>query len=258
MGRCSRVLPEAIGDAGGKGGGANVSAAFGSTVGVCVPRWEPGPLVPLARQPSQLPRNWERRSCWATMRGSTTNAGRQPHAVGAEASQARGDCTTCTATCGSGARTGTTRITMRSRLRMIRRDLRRATFRDNRGGGWDCNPGTAGRRTVPRVRAQLRQPNMGFRVSLVLPDKTAEQTTIPDEPIVPAKPVPLDLKPDAKAWDLKPGSPLNPASLVLKPAAIKGLRSWTLEICASRIDCGGLARGRSTQPGRQVVCHGRP
>ena len=52
--------------------------------------------------------------------------------------------------------------------------------------------------------------------------------------VAPAKPVRLDLKPDAKAWDLKPGSPLNPASLVLKPAAIKGLRSWTLETCASR------------------------
>ena len=47
-------------------------------------------------------------------------------------------------------------------------------------------------------------------------------------------PVPLDLKSDTKAWDLKTGSPLNPASLVLKPAAIKGLRSWTLETCGSR------------------------
>ena len=74
----------------------------------------------------------------------------------------------------------------------------------------------------------------GFRVSLVFPDKPPEQAAIPTAPIVPAKPVPLDLKPDAKALDLKPGSPLNPASLVIKPAAIKGLRSWTLEVCASR------------------------
>ena len=62
-----------------------------------------------------------------------------------------------------------------------------------------------------------------------------------------AKPVPLDLKPDAKAWDLKPGSPLNPASLVLKPAAIKGLRSWTLETCC--LSRRWAWRGRSTQPG---------
>ena len=72
-----------------------------------------------------------------------------------------------------------------------------------------------------------------------------KMAAVPAKPIVPAKPVPLDLKPDAKAWDLKPGSPLNPASLVLKPAAIKGLRSWTLEICASR----GGGGSRSTQPG---------
>ena len=106
----------------------------------------------------------------------------------------------------------------------------------NRGGcfdqpAWMCrssyrhndNPGT-------------RDRNVGFRVSLVLADPAAESHV---------KPVPLDLKPDAKAWDLKPGSPLNPASLVLKPAAIKGLRSWTLETCRL-----SQRRGyRSTQPG---------
>jgi len=79
----------------------------------------------------------------------------------------------------------------------------------------------------------IRWRDIGFRVSLVFPEKPIEPTTVPDEPIVRPTPVHLDLKPDAKAWDLKPGSPLNPASLVLKPAAIKGLRSWTLETCAS-------------------------
>ena len=36
VGRCGGVLPKAIGDAGGEGGGANVSTAFGGAVGVCV------------------------------------------------------------------------------------------------------------------------------------------------------------------------------------------------------------------------------
>ena len=63
--------------------------------------------------------------------------------------------------------------------------------------------------------------------------------------------MPLDLKPDAKAWDLKPGSPLNPASLVLKPAAIKGLRSWTLETCA----CSRRAVGvRLVNSARMTSC----
>ena len=73
------------------------------------------------------------------------------------------------------------------------------------------------------------------RTSAGAANKPTEPAVVHAEPIVPAKPVPLDLKPDAKAWDLKPGSPLNPASLVLKPAAIKGLRSWTVETCASRL-----------------------
>ncbi len=90
----------------------------------------------------------------------------------------------------------------------------------------------------------LRDGCHGFRVSQVLAGTAAEHPAAPAEPIVPAKPVPLDLKPDAKAWDLNPGSPLNPASLVLKPAAIKGLRSWTLETCASR---GGNPYGATGQ-----------
>ena len=72
-----------------------------------------------------------------------------------------------------------------------------------------------------------RWRDIGFRVCLEFPEKPA---AAPAEPIVPAKPVRLDLKPDTKAWDLKPASPLNQASLVLKPAVINGLRSWTLEI----------------------------
>ena len=40
VGRCGGVLPKTIGDAGGEGGGANVSTAFGGAVGVCLPRGE--------------------------------------------------------------------------------------------------------------------------------------------------------------------------------------------------------------------------
>ena len=69
--------------------------------------------------------------------------------------------------------------------------------------------------------------------------KPAVQPALSTESIVRVKPVPLDLKADTKAWDLKPGCPLNPASLVLKPSVIKGLRSWTLETCASRNSCWG-------------------
>jgi WD40 repeat protein len=67
----------------------------------------------------------------------------------------------------------------------------------------------------------------------------------------------LDLKPDAKAWDLKPGSPLNPASLVIKPAAIKGLRSWTLETCDSRGDSRGNATGQLSPDNHLYATVGR-
>ena len=129
---------------------------------------------------------------------------------------------------------------MRNRRQTIRRDLQGAWSRVFRGGGWfnagGCCRSAHRSYNIARVACQL---DVGFRVALVLADKAAQpcavghaSAAVPVEPIVPAKPVPLDLKPDAKAWDLKPGSPLNPASLVLKPAAIKGLRSWTLETCA--------------------------
>jgi WD40 repeat protein len=68
------------------------------------------------------------------------------------------------------------------------------------------------------------------------------ESAVPVEAIVPCvKPVPLDLKPDANAGNLKLGSPLNPAALVVNPAVIKGLRSWTLETCAAR---GGGGAGQ--------------
>ena len=108
------------------------------------------------------------------------------------------------------------------------------SYRVYRGGCWRSPAGYC--RSAARDFREPRERSyfVGFRVSLVLSDEPAEPAAVPAKPLVPAKPVPLDLKPDAKAWDLKPGSPLNPASLVLKPAAIKGLRSWTLETCASR------------------------
>ena len=99
---------------------------------------------------------------------------------------------------------------------------------------------------------------LGLRVSLVLPEtaaqpsdaSTAPSAAVPAKPIVPPTPVPLDLKSDAKAWDLKTGFPLNSASLVLKPAAIKGLRSWTLETSASR--CGGCGEAGQLSPDDQM------
>ena len=42
VGRCGGVLPEAIRVAGGEGGGAMVSPAFGGAVGVCLPRGKHG------------------------------------------------------------------------------------------------------------------------------------------------------------------------------------------------------------------------
>ena len=47
------------------------------------------------------------------------NSGGMPHAVGVKR-PTHGDCMICTVTCGSGARTGMTRIIMRSRQRTIR------------------------------------------------------------------------------------------------------------------------------------------
>ncbi len=118
-----------------------------------------------------------------------------------------------------------------------------------------------------------RDHNLGFRACVVLADWASQRTkvshatdaakrsgtsstsnaAVPTEPIVPAKPVALNLKPDAKAWDLKTGSPLNPASLVIKPAAIKGLRSWTLEVCGSR---GGSGAGQLSPDDRLYATGG--
>ena len=129
------------------------------------------------------------------------------------------------------------------------------SYRVSRGGWWCGNAGFCRSASRDGNEPENHYGTLGFRVSLVLPEKADKQAAAPAEPIVPAKPVPLDLKPDAKAWDLKPGSPLNPASLVLKPAAIKGLRSWTIETCASRGDCRGNAVGQLS-PDEQLYATG--
>jgi len=118
-----------------------------------------------------------------------------------------------------------------------------------RGG---CNGAPAGRcrsafRSCFDAGERGGNPRTGFRVSLILAEAIG--------PIVPATRVPLDLKPDTKAWDLKPGSPLNRLSLVLKPAAVKDLRSWTLETCASR--GGADDTGQLSPDGRLYATCGR-
>ena len=75
--------------------------------------------------------------------------------------------------------------------------------RMHRGGGWDFPAWSCRSAGRYHVEAGYRYFVLGFRVTLVLPEKSAEQAIVPAEPIVPAKPVPLELKPDGKAWDLK-------------------------------------------------------
>ena len=112
------------------------------------------------------------------------------------------------------------------------------SFRVLRGGTWDYNAGICRSAVRSYTTPEDRSNHTGFRVCYV-PVPAIEQAAVPAKPIVPAIPVPLDLKTDAKAWDLKPGSPLNRASLVVKPAVIKGLVSWTVETSASRNLCWG-------------------
>ena len=108
-----------------------------------------------------------------------------------------------------------------------------------RGGSWSYDARHC--RSAYRAHAAPgeRSADVGFRVALVVESppptspapaipppppmpplakapsgaSTASSAAAPAEPIVRPKPVPLDLKADAKAWSLKPGSPLNPASV---------------------------------------------
>jgi len=84
--------------------------------------------------------------------------------------------------------------------------------------------------------------HLGFRVVCEIRSRQEDAVTNAPRSTKPAI-VRLDLKPDPKAWEIKPGSPLNAAALVTKPAPINGLRSWTLEIRASRGEgqCGALS-----------------
>ena len=118
------------------------------------------------------------RTGFPTTGGSSGNSGGMPHAVGLKR-PTHGDCMTCTGTCGSGARTGTTRSTMRTRLRMIRRGLpgaRTACFAAVAGGGpaGVCRSAYRGNRGPRGPR-----PRLGFRVSLVLADTAADQAKTP-------------------------------------------------------------------------------
>ena len=65
---------------------------------------------------------------------------------------AHGVCMTCTGMCGSGARTDTTRITMRNRRRTIRAVLRGALPARLAAVAGASSPGTAGRRYATGAR----------------------------------------------------------------------------------------------------------
>ena len=86
---------------------------------------------------------------------------------------ARGDCMTCMGMFGSGARTGPTKGITRTRLWMILAVPPGGGSRVNRGGSW-CNPARCCRSaTRCHDGPGNRDVNLGFRVSLILPDTAA-------------------------------------------------------------------------------------
>ena len=133
------------------GQGRQVRIADRGAVGICLPGGEHGEVL-----------LWRRRgSTWTSMRGmARTRATRRIR--WARRSRTPGGCTTCTGTCGSGARTGTMAGTMRSRRRTIRPDLRTGSVRVLRGGSWYlATAGTAGRRTASTLaRCPLQRPGL--------------------------------------------------------------------------------------------------
>ena len=119
-------------------------------------------------QPNPFRRR-SKRSCWASMHGSTATRAvrRTPWAA---SGPTRGDCMICTATCGSGARTGMTRTIMRSRRRTIRRDPG-GSDRVLRGAGWDRTPYECRSTFRGSSWPSCRSIDIGFRVSVVLVEK---------------------------------------------------------------------------------------
>ncbi|MGD0898575.1 MAG: SUMF1/EgtB/PvdO family nonheme iron enzyme [Thermoguttaceae bacterium] len=105
-----------------------------------------------------------------------------------------------------------------------------------------------------------RDSNLGLRAALVLAEKPDERKTVPSseysvpstqasgpipnpkseirnpkseipspQPLAPSPSPSGPLKPDWQPLPLEQGGPLEPAALVVEPAKIRGLRSWTIE-----------------------------
>ena len=82
-----------------------------------------------------------------------------------------GACTTCTGTCGSGARTGTTRTTTKTRRWTIPQGLLRAPTACSGAVAGTTLRRTAGRRTRTGSSRTYRCYDLGFRVALDVAEK---------------------------------------------------------------------------------------
>ena len=115
--------------------------------------------------------------------------------------------------------------------------------------GGDFGFGAIVGRSASRCGAEpeKRQCDLGFRVCLVLADTAAApaktgpttDTAQPSGGSPANKPSRVELEPEPVA--IKPGKPLSEMAIVVSPAALPGVRSWSIETIGPRADVSTLA-----------------
>jgi WD40 repeat protein/formylglycine-generating enzyme required for sulfatase activity len=106
-------------------------------------------------------------------------------------------------------------------------------LRVGRGSGFGANSAGECRSSARGYDgAGNRRSNTGFRIVCEIPRKA--EIAKPNAEGGRLQPVPLDIKPDPKLIEFKPGEPLSTIALVTEPTPISRLRSWSLDTIGHR------------------------